>query len=354
MATIRDVAKKAGVSIATVSAALNDTAAVSEETRRKVLAAVEAAGYAPNAIAQSLRRGNSRLIGLVIADITNPYCSTMARTIEDHAIAAGYSVIVCNTADDVGRETQVMDQLRRQRVAGIIITPIGRDAGYVRRLENRLLPPVVTVDQKLPDLARDFVGVDNQVATRILVEYLVRLGHRRIALISGRPGMWTADERLAAFQKAMADAGIPVDPSLCVAANYDRKIAYDVTVPLMSRSDRPTAIIGANNVMALAALQAVLDLGFRCPADISIAGIDDVPWGALVRPRITSAVQPVEEIATVAITWLLERIAAAAEARDISPRTRIFAPSMIVGASCAPPLSGHSAGESAAVAAPAA
>ena len=336
MANIHDVAKAAGVSIATVSATLNESASVSEETRRRVLAAVEAVGYAPNAIAQSLRRGKSRLIGLVIGDISNPFSSTMARTIEQGALAAGYSVIVCNTDDDERRELHVIDQLRTQRVAGIILTPVGKGPTYVRHLESRNLPPMVMVDQKVRGLHRDFVGVDNRVAARILTEYLIRLGHRRIAMICGRPGAWTSDERLAAFQATMADAGLPVDPSLCVPANYDGKMAYDATMLLMSRPDRPSGIIGANNFMALAALQGVLDLGFRCPADVSIAGIDDVPWGGLVRPRITTAIQPVEEIASVAIAWLLERMAAGAASDAIAPRTQIFAPAMIVGGSCAP------------------
>jgi LacI family transcriptional regulator len=336
MANIRDVAKHAGVSIGTVSAALNDSASVSGETRRKVLAAVEAVGYAPNGIAQSLRRGKSSLIGIVIADIANPFCSTIVRTIEQHAIAAGYSIIVCNTDDDDRRELRVLDQLRTQRVAGIILTPVGKGAVYLRHLESRNLPPLVTVDQKAPGLARDFVGVDNRAAARMLTEYLLRLGHRRIAMICGREGTWTSDERLAAFRETMADAGLSLDPSLCVAADYDATLAYKATVSLMTRPDPPSAIVAANNFMALGALQAINELGFGCPADVSIAGIDDVPWGGLVRPRVTTAVQPVEEIAGVAIAWLLERIAAGADSDTISPRTRIFAPAMIVGGSCAP------------------
>jgi LacI family transcriptional regulator len=338
MSTIREVAKAAGVSIATVSAALNESASVSEETRRRVLAAAEAVGYAPNAIAQSLRRGNSRLIGVVIGDISNPFCSTMIRTFDRHAIAAGYSMIVCNSDDDEHRELLMLDQLRSQRVAGIILLPVGTSAGYRRHLENRILQPLVTVDQKIDGLARDFVGVDNRAAARLLTEYLIRLGHRRIAMICGRPGIWTSEERLAAFREAMAEAGHDVDPSLCVPANYDGRLAYQAVIPMMSRADRPTAIIGANNVMALSALQAVIDLGFRCPADVSIAGIDDVPWGGLVRPRVTSAVQPVEEIAAVAFSWLMERMAARSEPgrAEPNPRTKTFAPRMVFGGSCAP------------------
>lgn len=350
MANIRDVARHAGVSIATVSAALNESASVSEETRRRVLAAVEAVGYAPNAIAQSLRRGMSRLIGVVVTDLSNPFCSTLVRTIERHAIAAGYSIIICMTDDDERRELKVLDQLRMQRVAGIVLTPVGRGATYLRHLESASLPPLVTVDQMAPGLARDYVGVDNRAATRMLVTYLLRLGHRRIAMICGRQGMWTADERLAAFRDTLAEAGFPADPELCVPGNYDGDIAYRATMPLLNRRDPPTAIIGANNVMALGALQAVLDLGFRCPADVSIAGIDDVPWGGLVRPRVTSVVQPVEEIAAVAATWLLERIAAGKDGQRIVPRTRTFQPRLVIGASCSEPpgtvIAGDRAGKS--------
>ncbi|MEX0853657.1 MAG: LacI family DNA-binding transcriptional regulator [Bauldia sp.] len=336
MANIRDVAKKAGVSIATVSATLNDSAVVSEKTRQRVWAAVNAVGYAPNAIARSLRLGKSRLIGVVIADIGNPFCSSIVRVVEQVAIAAGYSIIVCNTDEDEARELAVLDQLIVQHVAGIILTPVGCGGDYIGALEARNLPPTVTVDQKVPGLARDFVGVDNRAAARMLTDYLLRLGHRRIAMITGRAGTWTSEERLAAFIDALDDADARFDPSLCVPGNFRGDVAYKATIPLMARADRPTAIIGVNNVTALGALQAILDLGFRCPTDVSVAGIDDVPWGGLVRPRVTTAAQPVEEIAGVAIAWLLERIAVDAGSDTIAPRTQIFAPEMIVGGSCAP------------------
>jgi LacI family transcriptional regulator len=333
MANIRDVAKHAGVSIGTVSAALNDPASVSEEARRKVLIAVEAVGYSPNAIAQSLRRGKSRLIGIAIADISNPFCSSLMRTIEKIALAADYSIIVCNTDDDAERELAVLAQLRAQHVAGIILTPVGRGAEYVKLLEARNLPPIVTVDQKVSGLTRDFVGVDNRAAVRTLTQYLLRLGHRRIAMITGVPGIWTSEERLAGFVETMEAAGAPVDPSFCIAGNYRGDLAYDAAKRLMTGADRPTAIVGANNVMALGALQAILDLGFRCPADVSLVGVDDVPWSGLVRPRVTTSAQPIEEIARVAIKWLLERMSGAAEAHQ-PPRDMVFQPQFLTGDSC--------------------
>jgi LacI family transcriptional regulator len=336
MANIRDVARRAGVAIATVSATLNKSASVSEETQRRVWAAVEAVGYAPNAVARSLRLGKSRLIGLAIADITNPFCSSMVRTMENAAIAAGYSIIVCMTDDDAKRELAVLAQLRAQHVAGIVLMPVGRGADYLKLLDAHSQPPIVTVDNKVPGLARDFLGVDNRAATRMLTQYLLRLGHRRIAMITGTAGMWTAEERLAAFVETMEAAGVPVDPSLCVAGNYRGDAAYEATKPLMTRADRPTAIIGANNVTALGALQAILDLGFSCPADVSLVGIDDVPWSGLVRPRVTTSAQPIAELAQAAIACLLERMSDGAEAH-VPPRDLVFQPHFLSGDSCASP-----------------
>ena len=253
---------------------------------------------------------------------------------ESAAIAADYSIIVCNTDDDVKRERAVLAQLRAQHVAGIILTPVGRGDDYVKLLEARNFPPIVTLDHKVPGLARDFVGVDNRAAARMLTQYLLRLGHRRIAMITGTPGVWTSEERLAAFVETMEAAGAPVDPSLCVIGNYRGDVAYEVTKPLMTRADRPTAIIGANNVMALGALQAILDLGFRCPADVSLVGIDDVPWSGLVRPRVTTAAQPIADIAQAAMTCLLERMSGGADAH-LAPRDIVFQPHFLSGDSCA-------------------
>ena len=335
MANIRDVAKAAGVSIATVSAALNKSASVSDATRRRVWAAADAVGYAPNAIARSLRLGKSRLIGVVIADITNPFCADLVRIIEKEAISKGYSIIVCNTDEDEKRSREILDQLRQQQVAGIIMTPAADTKEYAAFLEGRTHPPMVTIDQQVHGLARDYLGVDNRAAARMLVEYLLRLGHRRIAFITGAAGLWTAEERLAAAQEAVKEAGGDLDDDLFVHAAYRSDAGYAAAVKLLTHGHRPTAIVGGNNVIALGALQALLDLGFRCPQDISVAGIDDVPWGGLVRPRVTTVAQPVEEMARRAIQWLLERIGDGAAQ---PPRTLIFRPAFLSGDSCTPPM----------------
>lgn len=330
MATIRDVAKRASVSIATVSATINGTSPVSEKTRERVLEAIKAVGYVSNPVARSLRRGTSQLIGIVLSDIGNPFDATVVRTIEDGAIAAGYSCIICNSHGDPERELRTIDQLIGHQVAGIILLSVGRAPDHAQRIRERNLPPIVTIDQWVNGLGSDYVGVDNRIAVRMLTEYLLRLGHRRIAMITGDQ-VWTSHERREGFIEAMGNAGLGVDPDLCVPGNYRSEDSYRAAATLMTRENRPTAIIGANNIMALGALQSVLDLGFDCPGDVSIAGIDDVPWGNLVRPRITTVVQPVEDMASTAIDWLLDRIG---NSEAPEPRDKRFNPALITGDSC--------------------
>ena len=153
-------------------------------------------------------------------------------------------------------------------------------------------------------------------------------------MITGTPGVWTGEERLAAFLETMEAAGAPVDPSLCLTGNYRGDASYEVAKPLMMRADRPTAIVGANNVTALGALQAILDLGFRCPADVSLVGIDDVPWSGLVRPRVVTSRSRSPRLRQSAIDCLLERISGTAGA-ETPPRDIVFQPHFLSGDSCA-------------------
>lgn len=184
-------------------------------------------------------------------------------------------------------------------------------------------PPLVLFDQLIEGLDRDFVGMDSLMAGRMLTSYLLRLGHSRIAFIGGRAGLWSADMRLRGFRELMRQAEMAVNPAWCVVANYRGEPAYDQCVSILSGSERPTAILAAIN-----------DLGFRCPADISLVSIDDVPWSGVIKPRLTVVAQPIEEISRTAVDWLLERIAGGADA-TLSRRQMILPPRLIVGESCA-------------------
>jgi LacI family transcriptional regulator len=332
MVSIRDVANRASVSIATVSATVNGSSSVRQETRQRVEEAIEALGYRPNGVARSLRLGRTGVIGLVVSEITNPFFAEISRAVEETALNAGKVVVVCNTDENLERESVVLDTLRVQRVAGLIIAPSGQDSEYGTALGRRIPTQTVVIDRHIPHLDRDFVGLDNRSAGRMVTEYLLRLGHRRIGFIGGREGVSTAADRFAGFAEALHVARVSLDPELCIDANYRSELAYRAAAEMLTRTSRPSAIVAANNLTTLGVMQAVSALGFACPADVSVAGIDDSPWNIALRPRLTSVAQPVQEIGRQAIDWLIERMTNSA---DISPRAMQLAPTLVVRESCA-------------------
>jgi LacI family transcriptional regulator len=335
MATIRDVAALAGVSISTVSLALNAPERVSPETRQRITDAAQQVGFAANPIAQSLKRGRSRLIAMVVADITNPFFGRLLREIERCAMEADYLVVVCDTNGSAENERAILQHLEGQRVAGIILSPLGREGINLEHMRG-LTMPLVLFDHRLEGLGSDYVGTDNELASAMLTEHLVRLGHSRIAFIGGTAGLYTAEKRREGFEATLRAHGIAPDRELMLDGRYDGQGGYDAAMRLLTRpKDRPTAIIAASNVMAIGALQACNELGIACPGDVSMAGIDDVPWGEVIRPRITAAVQPVGDMARAACEMLMERIAAR-QGGALEPRIAVFQPRLVLGESTAP------------------
>ena len=340
MPTIRDVAQLAEVSISTVSLTLNYPDRVSPDTRRKVNDAAKAVGYTANPIAQSLKRGRSQLIGVVVADITNPFFGKFLIEVERCAMEADYLVIVSDTAGLIANEKAILAHLSGQMVSGIILSPACPVPDNMDHIFT-LSMPFVLFDQKLPDIQSDFVGTDNPLASAMLTEHLIRLGHRRISFIGGTPGLFTAQKRKQGFINTMTASQIPVDPGLLMEGNYGAEHGYAATMRLMTMgANKPTAILAASNLLALGALQACNELGIACPDEVSLAGIDDVPWSAVIRPRITVAIQPVEDIARTATRLLLKRIIAGGSAATPFEDV-ILAPKLLIGESTRPPIALH-------------
>jgi LacI family transcriptional regulator len=335
MATIRDVARLAKVSISTVSVALKDGSQVTTETLKRITDAANMVGYMPNPVAQSLKAGRSRLIGVVVASFQNPWFGELMAGIEDTAVKHQHLVTLSETRMDLVRERAIVDALSSQRVGGIIISPHLPTADHLKYLAG-LKTPLVVIDQKIEGLDADFVGIDNKLATAMLTSHLLRLGHRRIGHIAGLNGLWTAERRKEGFRATLLAEGIEPDETLIVDGQYSGEVAYDQAMRLLTRPDRPTAIIAANNFMALGALQAINDLRFKCPEDISLASIDSVPWGNVIHPQLTVVVQPVTEMAHAATAFLMDRILAP-KAALTAARERLFIPKFIVGQSSGPP-----------------
>jgi LacI family transcriptional regulator len=332
MATIRDIARMTGVSISTVSLAFSSPQRVSAETLSRILATAREVGYVADPIARSLASGRSRLIGMVVADISNPFFGALLKAVEGAAAAKGYLVIMSDSGGLPGREREIIDLLGAHRVAGIVLQSSDLTAENARHLMS-LKMPVVMIDQKLEGVAADFVGTDNRLASAMLARHLLQLGHRRIGFVAGTGGLFTSNERTRGFLETLESAGVEVDPSLVADGHYEGEEAYNAAMRFLTRPDRPTAILAANNVMALGTLQATYDLGFRCPDDVSIACIDDVPWSNVISPRLTCAVQDPTRLGTLAAERLLARIADPS-VFDAAPADLIVPPQFKIGASC--------------------
>lgn len=344
MATIRDVAKMAGVSISTVSLALNNSDKVSNATNRKVWAAAKSVGYSPNPIAQSLARGHTDLIGMIVGDVANPFFGQLLKEVEHLVLDKGHLVVVSDTEAEPEREIAMLNHLTAQRAAGALLSPHGHKPDYVKAL-GEVSMPLVLLDHKVEGVEADFVSSDNILASAMITEHVLRLGHRRIAHISGSSGLWTSEQRILGFRQTMSTGGTTIDEDLILDGRYSGDGAYECTMRLLTMPDPPTAILAANNIMALGALQAMNDLGVRCPEDVSLASIDDVPWGNVIQPRITMVIQPISEIARIATGFLLERIDQRG-GPSFAPREVILIPKLFVGKSCAPPRGHNSAGSS--------
>lgn len=337
-ATIHDVARLAAVSVATVSNVLNAARPVATATRERVLKAVAALGYTPHAAARSMRGRGSGLIGLIVADITNPFFTSLVQAVERSANASGYAVLLCNSDEDAAREQQHLQLLRTQRVDGIILAATGHASSARAVAIGQLQAPVVLVDRGSAELGRDAVMLDNRRAALEAVRHIVGFGHRRIAMLSGPATVSTAAERLGGFREALLEGGLAYDERWVRDTGYREERAYDAACDMLRTPDRPTAIFAANNLIAIGVMRAIADLGLHCPEDVSVVSIDDFAWANAFRPRMTTVAQPVAAMGESAMRMLMSRIDRSAAA--LPARTEIMAPMLVVRDSCcAPPVS---------------
>jgi len=332
MPTIRDVARIAGVSTSTVSLAFSDPKRVGSKTLERIRRAADELGYAADPLAQILARGRSRLIGLITPNVSNPFFSDIRREVENHAIEHNHFVLVSDSSGKSTRERDVLEHLVGLKVAGVVLAPNGQGKDYADFIQ-RFKIPIVCFDQRVDGIERDFIGSDNRLAAAMLTEHLLQLGHRRIAFIAGPETLYSARGRLAGFLETIGGGGVDQPEGFVVDGNYTAGPAYAATMRLLTRQDRPTAIIAANNIMGLATLQAVQELGFRCPDDISLAMIDDVPWSHVITPKLTTVVQDTAKMGSIIARQIVHRVlsaeAAAAPAEDF-----ILTPRFVAGTSC--------------------
>ncbi|MFI8345909.1 LacI family DNA-binding transcriptional regulator [Streptomyces sp. NPDC085596] len=317
MSTMADVARSAGVSVATVSHVLNGTRPVLPHTRQAVLDAVDALGYTPNSLARSLVTSRTRSIGLAVSAISNPYFTEILQGVEAAALDAGYSLLIADPHDDPEHELKVVQLLHERRVDGMIVAPSAEPGGLVAYLRRQAVPTVL-LDRVLgptgPEggLAGSFdqVCAENSGPMAELVTHLAGLGHRRIGLVAGLPGLSTTSERIAGYRRGLAAAGLPLDEELVVSGSSESTGAERATDALLSLPGAPTALVTANNAMTIGALRALKGRGLDVPGDIALCCFDDFAWADLFAPRLTAIAQPSRELGAQAVRVLLDRLAA--------------------------------------------
>ncbi|HJW84616.1 MAG TPA: LacI family DNA-binding transcriptional regulator [Anaerolineae bacterium] len=329
MSNILEVAEKAGVSPTTVSHVINNTRFVSEATRARVLAAMDELGYRPNALARSLRRGQTHTLGLILPDSANPFFAEVGRMIEDTAFERGYSVVLCNTEGDFNKEHLYIDVLGKKQVDGLIFVASGEQTDSLRALLRRKLP-VVIVDRDVPGNEVDAVLTDNRQGGHLATRHLISLGHRRIGCIAGPSHLTPSEQRVIGYRSALEEAGIAIDDSLIMRGDFHPESGRVATRDFLRRPDPPTAVFACNDLMALGALRAAAEANRRVPADLAVVGFDDIELASYTIPPLTTIAQPKADMGRLAVHILIERMGDKARA----PRRELLPTRLVVRGSC--------------------
>ena len=307
MADIRDVAKLAGVAPITVSRCINNSGYCSQETRARVEAAISELGFVPNRLASGLRSKRTNTLALVLSDITNPFFTTIARGVEDKASEAGYTVIFCNTDESVSKEKMYLQLLLEKRVDGILLVPAQSGLDSVALIKKQKIP-IVILDRQVADRQTDVVRCDSEGGAYELTRLLLSLGHRKIGIINGPSGVSTSEDRLNGYRRALAEAGISINPRWEYYGEFTQVSGFEMTHKIMAESSKPTAIFATNNFITFGALKALKNLELRVPEDIAVVGFDDLPPTLVIFPFLTVAAQPAYEMGVRAIEILLGKL----------------------------------------------
>ncbi|GLV73862.1 LacI family DNA-binding transcriptional regulator [Streptomyces hygroscopicus] len=306
MATMADVARRAGVSVATVSHVLNETRPVRPDTRRAVLDAIDDLGYTPNTLARSLVTARTRSIGLAVSAISNPYVTEILQGVESSALERGYGLLIADPHDDPVHERKAVQLLHERRVDGVIVAPSAEPAGLMDYLTRHEVPAVL-LDRLVGDI-HDQVCAENAPPVEQLVLHLADLGHTRVGLVAGLPGLSTTTERIAGYRAGLERRGLPFRPALLADGHSEAGGAEDAVHRLLASPEPPTAIITANNAMTIGALRALRRAGLSVPGDLALVCFDDFSWADVFSPGLTAISQPSREIGATAVRLLLDRL----------------------------------------------
>ncbi len=325
--TIKDVAKKAGVSIATVSHVINKTRYVSKETKEKVIEAINELDYFPNVIAKSLRGKKTGTIGLILCDMLNPFFSEILHGIEAFLSEEGYDLLLTNTNYIVEKENKASEMFYSKSVDGVIIALGGNNSRPIEYLLARNIP-VVLIDKIIPELKVDAVIVNNVEGSRNLINHVVKIGHSRIGIISGPTHSYTGMERLNGYYQSMRENSLPIEDDLIKIGDFKEESGYILANELINMDNPPTIIYVCNNMMALGAMRALYERKIDIPKDMGIVIFDDLPWFPYVKPPLTVIAQPLFDLGKEAVKILIQRIKK--KTKRVKPEIIILEPKLLV------------------------
>lgn len=306
-----DVARHAGVSQTTVSFVVNnsDTSNIPDETRQRILDAIDELGYEPDALAQAFRSGSTKTIALIIPDLRNPHFCEYATGIEEAARAAGYHLLLSSTTLNDEYAVDIFKDLARRRFDGLILaSSFILESEEAQSTLNQIRKRGLPIVELSENYGVDSVSADYREATKEVISYLFSLGHRRIGLIYGVGGHELGQDRLQPYQEGLRVAGIPADPQLIVECGPTIEDGYQAALKLLKLPSRPTALIAINDLLAISAIRAAADLGFRLTSDLSLVGYDDIPMANYLMPRLTTVTKDAAALGRKAFELLLARI----------------------------------------------
>jgi len=306
--TIRDVAALARVSVGTVSAVINGNPTVADSTRQRVLNGIQELSYKPNSKARSLRAHRVSSVGLIVPDLQNPFFSSIAEGVQLTAEENDVLLVLCMTWAQADREQYYAQTLQTARLDGIIyLSGTGIPSPNLLLLAKSR--QILFVDESLPGVDIPFISAENRSGARAVAQHVLSMGHRSVGIVGGPPRLWTSEQRLAGYREALAAAGLNPDGAPMIAGDYSEASGYRIARELLGKTDSGiTALLCANDLMAIGAMKFCRDVGLRVPADLSITGFDDIPASSLLDPPLTTVAQPGREMGRAAAQLLLHQI----------------------------------------------
>ncbi|SHK15528.1 LacI family DNA-binding transcriptional regulator [Paramaledivibacter caminithermalis] len=306
--TIKDVAKKANVSISTVSRVINDSKPVSDEIKHRVLKVIEETGYIPNPVARSLVMKKSQLIGVIVPNISNIFIGEVLNGIEEIGKMYNYDILLCNTYGELNQELRYLNLLKSKQVEGIIFMTWELQNEHKEFFAKEDIP-IVMINRNASDANITSVSIDHRKAAYEMTKYLIKNGHRRIALIRGNMQNYIFGiDQYEGYSKAMKESNLEIDKRLIKNCEFKLDLAYNAVQEMINDETLSTAIFATTDYMAFGAINALIDNGYKVPEDVSVAGFNDIKLASIYRPKLTTIRQPIYDIGAVAIRVIIKKI----------------------------------------------